>query len=167
MGKIYVSTVFAQKRHRLCTPKTEKRGFTCSTKIRIVQCINKQATHNMCFLKEERSIFDVKKTAPKNNQHKRNNRSLKFDHFCLQNQVTHALDGLSTSVTRRNNFNAQKKVNELNDALENLCLDESFIFIKNNNIIKDDICEDNLHLSFSGVCKLANNFIDAINLNLY
>ena len=93
-----IATVFAQKRHRLCTPKTEKRGFTCSTKIRIVQCINKQATYNMCFLKEERSIFDVKKTAPKNNQHKRNNRSLKFDHFCLQNQVTHALDGLRVTL---------------------------------------------------------------------
>ena len=40
------------------------------------------------------------------------------------------------------------------------------MFIDNTNLSDYDICEDLLHLSYSGTCKLANNFIAVINGNL-
>ena len=40
------------------------------------------------------------------------------------------------------------------------------MFIDNTNLSDYNICEDLLHLSYSGTCKLANNFIGVINGNL-
>ena len=40
------------------------------------------------------------------------------------------------------------------------------MFIDNTNLSDYDICEDLLHLSYSGTCKLANSFIGVINGNL-
>ena len=47
-----------------------------------------------------------------------------------------------------------------------LCTIDGFVFIDNTNLSDCDICEDLLHLSYSRTCKLANNFIGAINGNL-
>ena len=69
-----------------------------------------------------------------------------------------------SSITKRKNFKFQKIINEVNAILADECAQQNFSFINNANIIYDDICDDRLHLNYRGTCKLANNFINAINL---
>ena len=69
---------------------------------------------------------------------------------------------LISSITKRKNFGLQKIINEVNDFLADGCNINRFTFINNSNIVESDICQDRLHLSHSGTCKLANN-INTIN----
>ena len=55
------------------------------------------------------------------------------------------------------------KINEVNTVWKDLCVIYRFIFIGNANIINSDICDDLLHIKYSGACDLANNFINVIN----
>ena len=50
--------------------------------------------------------------------------------------------------------------------LRDLCTIDGFVFIDNTNLSDCDICEDLLHFSYSGTCKLANNVFGVINKNL-
>ena len=68
-----------------------------------------------------------------------------------------------SALTKRKNLKLQKKINEVNDILADECPQQNFHYISNRNIIYDDICYDKLHLTKGGTCKLANNFINAIN----
>ena len=74
-------------------------------------------------------------------------------------------DGIIIHVGRKSP-RLQAKINEVYDVLRDLCTIDGFVFIDNTNLSDCDVCEDLLHLSYSGTCKLANNFIGAINRNL-
>ena len=66
----------------------------------------------------------------------------------------------------KNQWNEIKEINEVNDVLRDLCTIDSFVFFNNTNLSDCDICEDLLHLNYSGICKLASSLIVAINRNL-
>ena len=70
-----------------------------------------------------------------------------------------------SSLVHRKSPRLQAKINEVNDVLKDLGSIDGFVFIDNANLSDCDICEDLLHLSYSGTCKLANNYIGAINRN--
>ena len=78
-------------------------------------------------------------------------------------QDTGVRNVMISSLVCRKSPRLQAKINEVN-VLRDLCTIDGFVFIDNTNL--SDICEDLLHLSYSGTCKLANNFIGAINRNL-
>ena len=65
------------------------------------------------------------------------------------------------SLVHRKSPRHQAKINKVNDVLRDLCAIDGFIFIDNTNLSDCDICEDLLHLSYSGICKLANNLTGA------
>ena len=71
-----------------------------------------------------------------------------------------------SSLVFRKSPRLQAKINEVNDVLRDLCTIDGFVFIDNTNLSDCDICEDLFYLGYSGTCKLANNFIGAINRNL-
>ena len=71
---------------------------------------------------------------------------------------------VSSIIKRKNKLNTNKRILEVNDLVSELCVENSILFVNNRNIVEEDICKDNLHLEFSGTCKLANNFIEVINL---
>ena len=71
-----------------------------------------------------------------------------------------------SSLVCRKSPRLQAKTNKVNDVLRDLCTIDGFVFIDTANLSDCDICEDLLHLSYSGTSKLANNFIGAINRNL-
>ena len=68
-----------------------------------------------------------------------------------------------SSLVCRKSPRLQAKINKVNDVLRDLCTIDGFVFIDNTNLSDCDICEDLLHLSYSGTQKLANNFIGAID----
>ena len=70
-----------------------------------------------------------------------------------------------SSLVCRKSPRLQAKINEVNDALRDLCTTDGFVFIDNTNLSDCDICKNLLHLSYSRTWKLANNFIDAISRN--
>jgi len=72
---------------------------------------------------------------------------------------------ISSVICRKREGKIQNKINDLNSYLMEICHDSGSIFIDNSNITKDDICGDMLHPYFSGICKLADNFIQSINFN--
>lgn len=55
------------------------------------------------------------------------------------------------------------KVREFNNYMDSMKLSLDFRFINNENIYAKDIGKDNLHLNYSGIGKIANNIINAIN----
>ena len=70
-----------------------------------------------------------------------------------------------SSLVRRKSPRFLAKINEVN-VLRNLFTIDGFVFVNNTNLSDCDICEDLLHLSYSGTYKVANNFIGATNRNL-
>ena len=78
---------------------------------------------------------------------------------------TGVMNVMISSLVCRKSPRLQAKINEVT-VLRDLWTIDGFIFIDNTNLSDYDICEDLLHLSYSGICKLANNFIGAINKNL-
>ena len=52
---------------------------------------------------------------------------------------------------------------QLNDILRNLCLVvNDFYFISNDNITRDFICQDGVHLNKDGTCILTRYFVDFV-----
>ena len=70
---------------------------------------------------------------------------------------------LISSVVKRGRLSDNKFVSQINDCLEKLCLENDYTYINNNNISQNLLANDKLHLSYSGTCALANNFISALN----
>ena len=68
-----------------------------------------------------------------------------------------------SSIVRRKISRFQMKINEINSGLQDLYVINGFTFIDNANITNYDICDDLIHLKYSGTCKLANNFMNVIN----
>ena len=62
-------------------------------------------------------------------------------------------DVAASSIVYKKSSRFQMKISEVN----------SLTFIDNGNINKSDVCDDLIHLKYSGTCKLANNFINFIN----
>ena len=54
----------------------------------------------------------------------------------------------------------------VNQRISNMCRDNSFVFIDNNNIPTSSLLRDSLHLLEVGKRILANNFIDNLNNSL-
>ena len=71
-----------------------------------------------------------------------------------------------SGLVRRKSPTLQAKIKEVNDVLRDLCTIDGFVYNEITNLSDCDICKDLLHLSYSGTCRLANNFIGAINRNL-
>ena len=66
-----------------------------------------------------------------------------------------------SSVLLKNNIRVTKCVRQLNDILRNLCLVvNDFYFISNDNITRDFICQDGVHLNKDGTCILKGYFVD-------
>ena len=86
---------------------------------------------------------------------------IKVGKRCRQSGVN---DVLISAIVKRKQLHLQKKVNELNTFLETKCAENNFIFLNHSNIMYNDICKDNLHLNYSGTCKVATNIIKYINL---
>ena len=70
--------------------------------------------------------------------------------------------GINEVIISRKSSTFQMKINEVNNVLRDLCVINGSTFIDNANIINYDICDDLIHLKYSGTCKLANNFINVI-----
>ena len=68
-----------------------------------------------------------------------------------------------SSLICRKNDELNKKVNEINANLVRLCRENSLLFNNNNNIKKNHLWKDGLHLSNSGKNILARNFINFFN----
>ena len=69
-----------------------------------------------------------------------------------------------SSVLVKNNIKVTKFVRQLNDILRNLCLVvNDFYFILKDNITRDFICQDGVHLNKDGTCILTGYFLDFVN----
>ena len=94
-----------------------------------------------------------------------------------QDSVQNLLDNLkqigvkykSTGVTRIliyrvvNNKLASAYISNVNQCISNMCRDNAFVFIDNNNIPTSSLFRDGLHLLEIGKRILANNFMDNLN----
>ena len=61
-----------------------------------------------------------------------------------------------------NNKLASAYISSVNQRISNMCRDNSFVFIDNNNILTSSSFRDDLHLLEVGKRILANNFIDSL-----
>ena len=68
-----------------------------------------------------------------------------------------------SSVLIKNNIKLSKFIRQLNDILKSLCLVNNFYFISNDNVTREHICGDGVHLTGDGTYILAGNFVDFIN----
>ena len=68
-----------------------------------------------------------------------------------------------SSIVCRKSSRFQMKINEVDSVFKDLYVINGFTFIDNANITNYDICDDLIHLKYSGTCKLANNFMNVIN----
>ena len=62
-----------------------------------------------------------------------------------------------------NNKLTSAYISSVNQRISNMCRDNSFVFIDNNNILTSSLFRDGLHLLEVGKRILANNFIDNLN----
>ena len=65
-----------------------------------------------------------------------------------------------------NNKLTSAYISRVNQCISNMCRDNSFVFIDNNNIPTSSIFRDGLHLREVEKRILANNFIDNLNIFL-
>ena len=74
-----------------------------------------------------------------------------------------------SSLVCNKKFNKQKLINEMNGFLKEKCQMETygFIFINDDNIIKEHLWKDGTHLNENGKIILANNYIRNLNNFLY
>ena len=63
-----------------------------------------------------------------------------------------------------NNKLTSAYISNVNQRISNMCRDNSFVFIDNNNILTSSFFRDSLHLLEVGKRILANNFIDNLKI---
>ena len=68
-----------------------------------------------------------------------------------------------SSVLVKNNIKVTKFIRQLNDVLRYLCFVNDFYFISNDNITRDFICQDGVHLNKDGTSILAGHFVYFVN----
>ena len=66
-----------------------------------------------------------------------------------------------SGITHREQY--VKKITEINNYLRGRQCANDYSFIENDNITKEDLYHDDVHLNTFGTRKLANNFITALN----
>ena len=71
-----------------------------------------------------------------------------------------------SSLLCRSGNEEMNKVNEINNILKQRCLSENFIFISNEDIRREHLWKDGIHLLDVGTDILSQNFINALNENL-
>ena len=79
---------------------------------------------------------------------------------CRENGVNQVF---ISSIVCRKFFKDNKFIREVNDFLKTFCTEANFIFISNDNITKDFLYNDGVHLLDEGTNLLVNNFIDNLN----
>ena len=79
---------------------------------------------------------------------------------CLEHGVT---DVFISGITCRSVESDMKKILDTNCHLMNFCDGEQLHFISNNNIQKENLWDDGLHLNDSGLSILTNNFFTSLN----
>ena len=85
-------------------------------------------------------------------------------HTCRQEGVNEIF---ISSLIIQGKLKSAKLIGEINIILRQLCEEYNFKYVDNSNIFKSDLWKDGLHLLDDGLTKLGNNFINAINYNLY
>ena len=60
-------------------------------------------------------------------------------------------------------FRVNAVIRKINDKLQTLCHEYNFHYISNNQISKELLCEDRVHLSEKGVDIFASNFVNNVN----
>ena len=70
---------------------------------------------------------------------------------------------VSGIVKRKNGMELERKRRQVNELLSKLSLDNNFLYINNDNITLNDICDDRVHLEESGNVKIANNILNTLN----
>lgn len=70
---------------------------------------------------------------------------------------------VSGIVKRKNGMELERKRRQVNELLSKLSLDNNFLYINNDNISLNDICDDRVHLEESGNVKIANNILNTLN----
>ena len=89
------------------------------------------------------------------------NNIINFGQKCRESGISKVI---ISSVLVKNNIKVTKFVRQLNDILRNLCLVmNDFYFISNDNITRDFICQDGVHLNKDGTCILTGYFVDFVN----
>ena len=70
---------------------------------------------------------------------------------------------ISGIITRNAGMEVEKRRKEVNSLLSILCKKHDFIYLENDNISLDDICDDRLHLKPSGSKLAALNILNILN----
>ena len=68
-----------------------------------------------------------------------------------------------SGITCRSGFEVTRKLKDINDKVRNMCVQEKFNYICNDEITTDFLWRDGLHLLDEGTNLLADNFIYALN----
>ena len=68
-----------------------------------------------------------------------------------------------SGIIVRNSFAAARKLRDINEQVREMCINEKFNFICNDNITREFLSTDGIHLIEQGTNLLANNFLNAIN----
>ena len=68
-----------------------------------------------------------------------------------------------SSILIKRNYRVSAIIRKINDKLQELCPQYNFKYISNDDITREFLCEDGVHLIEDGVEILAGNFVDNIN----
>ena len=83
--------------------------------------------------------------------------------LCENHGAKHIL--ISSVITRKQSYMDRRK-NEINDLLQEMCYDLGYIYINNDNINHEHLFYDGVHLTNEGSAILGHNYLHALN-NLY
>ena len=72
-------------------------------------------------------------------------------------------DVVISSILPKNNIKLSKEIRQVNDHLEEFCKDNDVHFLSNNNVNRNFICGDGVHLEKKGTLVLASNFVNFFN----
>ena len=85
---------------------------------------------------------------------------VKIGRQCRERNVNYVF--ISSVICRTQN-RLNRKVQAVNNILQQICKLNGLGFINNSNIVLEHICEDGLHLNDNGKALLANNFVHVLN----
>ena len=75
-------------------------------------------------------------------------------------------DVFISGITYRKGFHLMKKVREINDMLQKLCVEDDLHFISHSSIREQHLFQDGIHLSDAGLVILSNNILNSLNATL-
>ena len=68
-----------------------------------------------------------------------------------------------SGIIPRGHFELNRRRLELNKLIQDMCVENEFCFIENDNIAEKMLRKDKLHLRENGTCKFATNLITILN----